>query len=120
MGIFDEIINSAEEVHDILGSGHTESTYHSALERELSDRGIGFSSEGTITIFYKDAPVGKRRPDMFVDSDDGTVIVELKAGSNSGEDQLFDYQSILDGDQNFDISGGLLIRFNDNVEVIRS
>lgn len=115
-----ELIDAADEVHEILGPGCSESTYHRAYERELSERGIGFSSEGTIPIFYKGTPVGKRRPDMFVDGQSGTVAVELKAGSGRGESQLFNYLSILGGDSNFDISGGMLIRFNDEVEIVIS
>lgn len=120
MDIVDRIIASAEEVHDTLGVGHTESTYHRAMEREFSERGIPFSSEGTIPIFYKGSPVGRRRPDMFVETDDGTIIVELKAGSKSGEGQLLDYQNILGDDSNFDITGGVLVRFNEEVEVVTS
>jgi GxxExxY protein len=119
MDIIDDVIEAANEVHDELGSKHTEATYHRALERELSERGIGFSSEGTITIHYKGVPVGKRRPDMFIDGEDGTVVVELKANSNTGEEQLLDYKNILDDDSNFDISAGMLIRFNDEVEIVR-
>lgn len=120
MNITDELIAAAEEVHAALGVGHTESTYHSAMERELSERGVGFSSEGTIPILYKGVPVGKRRPDLFVESEDGQIVVELKAGSGAGEEQLFDYQDILDTDQNIDISGGALIRFNDELEIVLS
>lgn len=116
----DRLIAAAEEVHSILGSNCSESTYHRAMERELSERGIGFSSEGTISIFYKGTPVGKRRPDMFVESSDGIIVVELKAKSNKGQEQLFNYQSILDEDENFDISGGILISFNDKLEIVIS
>jgi len=118
MDIVDEIIDAAEEIHEVLGSGHSEATYHRAMERELSERGIDFGSEGTIPIFYKGTPIGKRRPDMFVDG--GTIVVELKAGSRAGEDQLIDYQNILEDDENFNIERGLLIRFNDEIEVLRS
>jgi GxxExxY protein len=118
MNIVDEVIEAAEEIHEILGTGHSEATYHRAMERELSERGIDFGSEGTIPIFYKGTPIGKRRPDMFVDS--GTVVVELKAGSRAGKDQLIDYQNILEDDDNFDIQNGILIRFNDELEIIRS
>jgi len=118
--IVDRIISAAEEVHNHLGSGHTESTYHSALEKELSNRHIPFVSEGTIPIFYKGSPVGKRRPDIFVEFEDGSVVVELKAGSRAGEEQLIDYQDILENDDNFDIKNGLLIRFNDELEIVRA
>jgi hypothetical protein len=120
MNTIEEMIAAAEEIHRLLGPGHSEATYHRAMERELSERGIGFSSEGTIPIFYKGQPVGKRRPDMFVDAENGTIVVELKAGSSSGKAQLFNYQHILCDDNNYDIANGLLIRFNDEVEIIRS
>jgi len=118
--MFKRIVASAESVHNELGSGHTEATYHRALEREFSGRGIPFSSENTIPILYKGTTVGKRRPDLFVDTDDGIIIIELKAGSNSGEEQLLDYQNILSDDDNFTINFGMVIQFNEDVEVIRS
>ncbi len=118
MNTVDKIVEAAEEVHEILGPGRSEATYHRAMERELSERGIDFGSEGTIPIYYKGTPVGQRRPDMFVDS--GTVVVELKAGSRAGEGQLIGYQDILKDDENFDIEHGLLIRFNDELEILRS
>lgn len=111
---------AAEEVLRKLGPGHTESTYHRALETELSSRGISFSSEGTIPILYKGSPVGRRRPDMFLNRDDGTVIVELKAGGNSGEKQIASYNDILSDDENFDIVGAYLVRFGDELEIIEA
>lgn len=116
----DELIAAAEEVHDGIGSGQTEATYHRAMERELSERGIPFTSEGTIPIFYKGTPVGKRRPDMFVKDDGHVIVVELKAGTTKGKEQLFDYESILSDDNNFYISGAILIQFNEEVETVTS
>lgn len=118
--IFGQIKNAAQEVHDILGPGCSEATYHRALEHEFSRRQIPFSSENTIPIFYKGQPVGKRRPDMIVDAEPGSIVVELKAGNKSGEDQLFNYLSILETNKNFEINGGILIRFNTEVEVVMS
>jgi hypothetical protein len=120
MDTVDRVIEAAEEVHDILGAGHSEATYHRSMERELSERGIAFGSENTIPITYKGTPVGKRRPDMFVSDGDGQIVVELKAGSRAGEAQLIDYQNILEDDANFNINNGLLIRFNDDIEILRS
>lgn len=117
MNIIAELTSAAEEVHNHLGAGHTESTYHRSLERELSERGVSFSSEGTVPIFYKGSPVGRRRPDMFVYCDEGTVIVELKAGSTSGEEQLLDYVRLLEDDENYDVIEGVVIRFNEDVEI---
>jgi len=112
--------DASQEVFDTLGAGHSESTYHSALMRELSSRGVSFTSEGTIPILYKGSPVGRFRPDLFIETDDGTVVIELKATNSTGEDQLDGYLSILDTDNNFDVMGGILIRFNDDVEVIEA
>lgn len=112
-----ELEEAVEEVHTELGSGFTESVYHRALEHELSDRGVPFTSEGTIPVFYKGFPVGRRRPDLFVETDDGTVVVELKAGSKSGADQLAQYTSVLDTDSNFSIVEAYLIQFNDDLNI---
>jgi GxxExxY protein len=120
METINEVIEAATEVHDTLGAGHTEATYHRALERELSGRGIPFSSENTIPITYKGTTVGSRRPDIFVTTDDGIIIIELKADTERGEEQLIDYERILADDSNFDIAGGLLIQFNDDLHAIES
>lgn len=110
-----DVKDAGREVYDVLGSGHTEATYHRALERELSERGVAFSSEGTIPIFYKESIVGQRRPDLFVPTDDGDIIVELKAKNGSGEAQLLDYVDIVEDDENFDVCAGLLIQFGDEL-----
>lgn len=114
----DELLAAVEEVHDELGPGFTETVYHSALQRELSERGIAHHSEGTIPVMYKGAPVGRRRPDMFlVDEDGDTVIVELKAGSSSGKAQLLEYLDLVADDHNYEqIIGGAVVRFNDVLE----
>ena len=112
-----EIEEAAEAVHDELGAGFSEAVYHRSLEAELSDRGVSFTSEGSIPVFYKSQPVGRRRPDLFVKDGDSTIIVELKAGSGRGSDQLLQYLDLLSDDSNFDISSGVLIQFNDDLEI---
>jgi len=108
---------ASEEVFSELGAGWSESVYHRALERELSERGIPMSSEGPISVIYKGTPVGRRRPDIFIPTDDGLIIVELKAGSNSGRAQLDEYLGITEKDKNLgEIRGGAVIRFNEEVE----
>lgn len=108
---------AAEEVHGELGAGFTEAVYHSALSYELSERGIPFTTEGTVPVLYKGAPVGRRRPDLFVDDGFGeTLVVELKAGSTRGEEQLLQYLDLLSDDTNFDIHAGVLIQFNEECE----
>ena len=113
----EELRDAAEEVHDILGPGFTESVYHKALIRELSERGIAHHSEGTISVMYKGAPVGRRRPDLFIVTDYGLIVVELKAGSSSGDAQLEQYiEMVSTNDTLDDVVGGAVIRFNDDLE----
>jgi GxxExxY protein len=109
---------AAQEVFDELGAGWSESIYHRALERELSERQIPFHSEGTIPVMYKGAPVGRRRPDLFVVPEEGgTIILELKAGSSSGSAQLAQYLDMTEADENLGyIRGGAVIRFNEEME----
>jgi len=115
--VMDKLKEAAEEVFERLGSSWTESVYHSALERELSERGVPFTSEGTIPVMYRGTPVGRRRPDLFVVTEFGLVVVELKAGSSSGDDQLRQYIGMTTDDENLgEIVGGALIRFNDELE----
>lgn len=113
----EKLREAAQEVHDRLGSGFTESVYHKALSRELSERAIAHHSEGTIPVMYKGAPVGRRRPDMFVITEYGALVVELKAGSSSGEEQLLQYLDMTVDDDNIgEILGGVVIRFNEEME----
>jgi len=113
-----ELHRASKEVHSELGSGWTETIYHSAMQRELSERGMAHHSEGTVPVMYKGAPVGRRRPDMFVVAENGdTIIVEMKASSSSGKTQLFQYLDLVMNDENYGkIIGGAVIRFNDKVE----
>lgn len=113
----DKINDAAKTVHKEMGAGYTESVYHSALQVELSRRGIEHSSEGTIPIIYRGKPVGRRRPDLFVETEAGVVVIELKAGTNSGDQQLLQYLDLLDQDNNFSIVEGRLIQFNSDCEI---
>jgi GxxExxY protein len=117
MNVETELREAVAAVHDELGGGYSESVYHRALETELSNRGVTFSSEGSIPIFYDGSPVGRRRPDLFVRDGDETLVLELKAGSNRGEAQLLQYLDLLGEDDNFNIQKGLLVQFNDNAEI---
>jgi GxxExxY protein len=109
---------SAKAVHGELGKGWSETIYHSALQRELSESGVAHHSEGTLPVMYRGAPVGRRRPDMFLVAENGdTLIVEMKAGSSSGKDQLIQYLNLATTDDNYEhIIGGAVIRFNEELE----
>lgn len=114
-----ELVEAAVEVHEELGDGWTEKIYHRALEKELSDRGVPFTSEATLTVTYKGSPVGRRRPDLFVTRDDKVLVVELKAGSDKGEGQLSQYLGLVENNSNFDeLEGGLLLQFNEELNAV--
>ncbi len=72
------IIGAAMEVHRILGPGFLEAVYQSALEHELTLRGIPFEAQKRLAVVYKDQIVGEYIADLVID---GKVILELKAVS---------------------------------------
>lgn len=71
-----KIIGCALEVHKILGNGFQEVIYQRALAKEMFLRGLVFSREFEIPIFYKEEHIGTRRVDFLVES---VIAVELKA-----------------------------------------
>ncbi len=72
----EKIIQSAIEVHKVLGVGFLENVYESALLKELSQKNLKYESQKLIEIFYKGEKVGEHRIDLIVE---GKVIVELKS-----------------------------------------
>lgn len=87
-----EIIGAAIEVHKILGHGFLEAIYQEALERELSDRKIPFSSQVELKVKYKDRYLQKTYIADIIAYN--KIIIELKALSNlSGKEkaQLINY-----------------------------
>jgi GxxExxY protein len=113
----EELKEAAEEVHEHLGAGFTETVYHSALSQELSAAGIEHQTETPIPVMYKGTPVGRRRPDMMIVTEYGLVVVELKASSSSGSAQLSQYLGMTTANKNLgEIIGGAVIRFNEEVE----
>ena len=64
-----------------LGSGHSESVYHRAMEVELRKRKIAYESEVVIPILYDGYFVGHGRADIIVEK---KIIVELKAITSLG------------------------------------
>ena len=87
-----EIIGAAIEVHKILGHGFLEAIYQEALEYELSDRKIPFSSQIELKVKYKDRYLQKTYIADIIAYD--KIIIELKALTNlSGKEeaQLINY-----------------------------
>ena len=87
-----EIIGAAIEVHKTLGHGFLEAIYQEALEYELSDRKIPFSSQIELKVKYKDRYLQKTYIADIIAYN--KIIIELKALSNlSGKEkaQLINY-----------------------------
>lgn len=71
-----KIIGAAMEVYKILGNGFQEVIYQRALAKEMAFRGISFSREFEMPIYYKEEHIGSRRVDFLVED---LISVELKA-----------------------------------------
>lgn len=69
------IIGAAMEVHNILGPGFLEAVYQTALEKELTLRGILYQHQVELPVRYKGDVVGVYKADLVVDE---KVIVEIK------------------------------------------
>ena len=70
------IVGAAIEVHRHLGPGKLESTYQSALDEELTLRGIAHRGQVPIALRYKGRDVGSFVLDFIVED---KVVLELKA-----------------------------------------
>ena len=79
--------------------------YHRAMEIELKNTGLSFSSEQEMDIFYSGVPIGKRYVDLFIEN---TVMVELKAVTQLEEVHLAQGLNYLEAAK---IKIGLLINF---------
>lgn len=71
------VIGAAMEVHNALGCGFLEAVYQEAMEIELLGRGIPFTAQKELPIFYKGHTLDKVYvADLIVY---GKVLVEIKA-----------------------------------------
>jgi GxxExxY protein len=78
-----DIIGAALEVHCSLGSGFLEAAYKEAFSIELAARGIPFSGEPEIPVYYKGKRLKTCYRSDFICHD--SIIVELKAISKLGD-----------------------------------
>ena len=99
------IIGSAMEVHSILGNGFQEVVYQRSLAAEMQMRGLSFSREHEMSIFYKGIDVGTRRVDFFVEE---KIMVEIKAIVKLEDVHLAQAINYLEA---YNLEIGLLINF---------
>jgi len=100
-----KIIGCAMEVHRILGNGFQEIIYQRALAIEMTQKGLGFSREHEMDIFYKGENIGMRRVDFFVRD---KIMVELKAIKDLEDVHLAQAINYLEA---YGLNIGLLINF---------
>lgn len=99
------IIGCAMTVHSELGNGFQEVIYQRAMEIELAEKGIAFSREYEMPVYYKNQQIGTRRVDFLVE---GVVSVELKAIIKLEDVHLAQAINYLEA---YDLEVGLLINF---------
>ena len=99
------VIGCAMAVHSELGNGFQEVVYQRALAIEMRRKGISFSREHEMPIFYRGEQVGTRRVDFFVEE---VVLVELKAVSRLDNSHLAQGLNYLEA---FRLEVGLLVNF---------
>jgi GxxExxY protein len=101
-----QFIDAAIEVHRELGPGYDESLYENALAIELERRGIPFSRQKAIQVFYKGILVGEGRLDLLLDD---KLVVELKAVDELNQKHLAQVISYLKATE---LPLGLLVNFH--------
>ncbi len=104
----------AEIVYEQLGTGHSESVYHHAMEVIMRNRNVSYSSEVIVPIEFMGKNVGFHRLDSVVEFPFGTkIIVEYKSISrlrDQEEQQVLTYLKTT----GFEV--GVLINFGPSLE----
>ncbi len=103
--ITEKVIGSAMKVHSALGNGFQEVIYQRAMGIEMGDKGLSFSREHEMPVYYKHQQIGTRRVDFLVEE---VVSVELKAVSTLEDVHLAQAINYLEA---YDLEVGLLINF---------
>jgi GxxExxY protein len=72
-----DLMAACFEVYNEMGHGFLEEVYQESLELELTQRGIPFTSQPNLRLFYKGNPLRKHyEADLIVIVE---IVVELKA-----------------------------------------
>jgi GxxExxY protein len=109
----DRILAAFYKVYNTLGFGFLEKVYENAMAIELRKRGLHYSQQHRIQVFYDGVVVGDFAADIFVLS---RVMVELKSVerlSDGHKSQLVNYL------RSTECEVGLLLNFGPKPEVKR-
>ena len=105
-----EAVDIAYQIHTHLGPGLLESVYEEAFAYELTTRGISFTRQEKVKIYYKEVVLDKGfRADLILED---KLLIELK--SCETVDKVF-HKVILTYMKLRNIKPGLLINFNVNL-----
>jgi len=99
------IIAASMKVHSILGNAFQEVIYQRALEIEMPYWQLSFKREMEMPIFYRDAQIGTRRVDFFVED---LIMTELKAVIKLEDVHIAQAMNYLEA---YNMEIGLLINF---------
>lgn len=114
MSSIDITASSAQEVFSLLGSGHSENVYETAMDIELKLQGIlDHRRQVPCVLIYKHQPVGTGFIDILVNN---YLIVEIKAIAkltNKDEQQVRKYLAATG------LNHGLLINFGNELEIVQ-
>ena len=83
--ITEQILGSAFEVSNVLGSGFSEKVYERALLEELRSRGLNVREQACLRLHYKGKIVGNYFLDLLVENE---VVVELKCVENLAPEHM--------------------------------
>jgi GxxExxY protein len=87
-----DLMAACFEVYNELGHGFLEDVYQESLELELTERGIPFTSQSKLQLFYKRKPLRNHYEADLIVTD--KIVVELKAAKTilpEHEAQLINY-----------------------------
>jgi GxxExxY protein len=71
----ERIVGCAIEVHRVLGPGLPEAVCETALCIELQSRGIPFTRQVGVPVYYKGQMLSEHRPDLIVADE---IVAEVK------------------------------------------
>ena len=108
-----KIINAFYAAYDELGYGFLESVYSAAMAYELERRGLKFTREASVDVYYRGFKVGHFRTDIVVE---GRVLVEIKASRSIDES---DRRQILNYLRATNLEVALLLHFGPKANFLR-
>lgn len=110
------ITETAQEVYNHMGPGHSENVYESAMAIEMTYLdplySVPVSRQVPVSLKYKGFTVGVGFVDILLS---GLLLVELKAVTKIAPKDVLQVRKYLEA---IDLDYGLLINFGNNLEIV--